>query len=145
VEKLKTPKWGSLGQGRYMLAKNPYAKYANNKINTASGEELTLMLYDGALKFCNQAIIALENNNIEKANNLLIRVQDILQEFQITLDRRFPISEELFRIYDFLIARIMEANLKKDIAIIEEVLGFIRQLRETWKQAMLLSRKQQST
>ena len=126
-----------------MVAKNPYAKYASNKINTASGEELTLMLYDGALKFCNQAIIALENKDLQKANNLLIRVQDILQEFQITLDRRYPISEDLFNLYDFLIDRTMTANLKKDIAIIEEVIGFIRQMRETWKQAMLLARKQQ--
>ena len=125
-----------------MLAKNPYAKYANNKINTASGEELTLMLYDGALKFCNQAIIALENKDLQKANNLLIRVQDILQEFQITLDRRYPIAEDLFNLYDFLIDRTMTANLKKDPVIIEEIIGFIREMRETWKQAMLLARRQ---
>ena len=125
-----------------MVARNPYAKYASNKISTASGEELTLMLYDGALKFCNQAIIALENKDLQKANNLLLRVQDILQEFQITLDRRYAISEDLYNLYDFLIDRSIAANLKKDVAIIEEIIGFIRQMRETWKQAMILSRKQ---
>jgi len=121
--------------------KNPYAKYADNKISTASGEELTLMLYDGALKFCNQAIISLENKDLEKTNILLIRVGDILQEFQITLDRKYAISEDLYNLYGFLIERVVEANLKKDKAIIEEVMNFIRQLRETWKQAMIISRQ----
>lgn len=125
-----------------MIARNnPYEKYANNKISTASGEELTLMLYDGALKFCNQALVSLENKDLEKTNALLMRVGDILQEFQVTLDRKYEISEDLYNLYGFLIERIVEANLKKDKAIVEEVMGFIRQLRETWKQAMLLSRQ----
>jgi flagellar protein FliS len=66
---------------------NPYDKYLENKIATAAPEELTLMLYEGALKFCNQAITALEAQDLEKGGALIIRVENIIREFQLTLDR----------------------------------------------------------
>jgi len=123
-----------------MAVQNPYEKYKSNIVFTASKEELTLMLYDGALKFCNQAITALDNNEIERANELIIKVENIIREFQLTLSRDFDISQYFDSMYTYLYDRLIEANLKKDKSILEEVRGFIRELRDTWKDAMKLAR-----
>ena len=125
-----------------MAVANPYSKYSNNKIFTASKEELTLMLYEGGLKFCNQAIIAIENKELDKANEAIVRVQNIIREFQITLDMQYEISQNLASIYEYLYRRLLESNLKKDIEIIIEVRDFIRQLRDTWKEAMVIAKQQ---
>ncbi len=127
-----------------MATQNPYEKLKENATLTATKEELTLMLYDGALKFCNQAIIAIENKNIEKAHTLILKVQNIIREFQITLDRSFDVSNNLASIYDYLHARLVEANLNKKIEILNEVRDFLRELRDTWKEAMQLAKQQQA-
>lgn len=124
------------------MLKNPYSNYSNNKIFTASKEELTLMLYEGALKFANQAIIALENKDMEKTNTLIVRVQDIIREFQITLNRSYPISEKLYNLYDYLYRRLIEGNMKKDKEILSEVRDFLRDFRDLWKEAMVLAKNQ---
>lgn len=126
-----------------MAVNNPYSKYNDNKVFLASKEDLTLMLYDGAVKFCNQGLIALENGDNIKANESIIRVQNIIREFQITLDRKYEISAELDRLYDYIYRRLVEANLKKDIEILTESRDFIRDLRDTWKESMLIARKGQ--
>ncbi|HAL02722.1 MAG TPA: flagellar export chaperone FliS, partial [Lachnospiraceae bacterium] len=84
---------------------NPYAQYKNSKILTASPAELTLMLYEGAIKFGNIAIEAIENKEIEKAHNNIIRVQKIIDEFRATLNRKYPVAEEFDKIYRYLLRR----------------------------------------
>lgn len=122
------------------MVNNPYEKYKNNAIFTATPEELTLMLYEGALKFCNQALAALEGQDVTRAHDLIIRVQDIIREFQITLDMKYEISAQLNVLYDYLFDRLVQANIKKDAAILEEVRGHLRDMRDTWREAMKLSR-----
>ncbi len=119
-----------------MLGKNGYAAYANSKIATATPGDLTLMLYDGAIKFCNIAIMGLEENNLEKAHNNIIKVENIITEFQITLNRKYPVAEDFDAIYKYLKERLVEANVKKDKEILEEVLEHLRSLRDTWKEVM---------
>jgi len=119
-----------------MAVKNPYATYANNKIMTASPAELTLMLYDGAIKFCNIALVAVEKQEIEKAHNNIIKTQNIIVEFQATLDEKYPVAEDFNRVYEYLRERLVEANLKKDAEILEEVLQHLRTMRDTWKEVM---------
>lgn len=121
---------------------NPYDKYRQNSVFTASGEELTLMLYEGALKFCNQAMIALENKEYAKTNEMILKVENIIREFQITLDKKYEISEQLNTIYDYLHERLVKANMEKDLEILEEVRSHLRELRDTWKEAMKISRQQ---
>jgi flagellar protein FliS len=123
-------------------AKNLYAKYEDNNIFTSSKEELTLMLYEGGLKFTNQAIVAVENKEIEKAHNLIIRVEDIVREFQMTLDFKYEISNNFNQLYDYMHQRLMDANMKKDAAILTEVRDMFRDLRDTWKEAMALAKQQ---
>ena len=119
-----------------MALPNAYAQYNNSKILTASPAELTLMLYDGAIKFANIAVMGMEQNDIQKAHNNIIRVQRIIEEFRNTLDRKYPVAEDFDRIYVYLLKRLYEANVKKDKEIMEEVLTHLRSMRDTWIQVM---------
>jgi len=115
---------------------NPYAQYQNSKILTASPAELTLMLYEGAIKFGNIAIEAIENKDVEKAHNNIIRVQKIIDEFRATLNRKYPVAEEFDKIYRYLLRRLLEANATKDEEIMKEVVEHLRSMRDNWKEVM---------
>ena len=119
-----------------MLANQGYAAYANNKIMTASPAELTLMLSEGAIKFANLAIAGMETNDIEKAHTNIIKVERIIEEFQSTLDHKYPVAKDFDEVYNYLMMRLREANLKKDKEIMEEVLKHLRTMRDTWKEVM---------
>lgn len=123
-----------------MLANRGYGAYANNKITTASGADLTLMLYEGAIKFCNIAIVAVENKEIEKAHINIVKTQKILEEFKITLDHKYATAKDFEKVYDYLLWRLREANLKKDKEVLEEVLKHLRTMRDTWKEVMKLTK-----
>ena len=122
-----------------MLANQGYAAYANNKVMTASPAELTLMLYDGAIKFCNLAINAVEEKNIEKAHINIVKVEHIVEEFQATLDHKYPVARDFDEVYTYLMQKLREANIKKDKEILEEVLKHLRTMRDTWKEVMRLA------
>lgn len=126
-----------------MLTNQGYAAYANNKVMTASPAELTLMLYEGAIKFCNIAIEAVAEKDIEKAHNNIVKVENIIEEFQSTLNHKYPVAKDFDEVYTYLMARLREANLKKDKEILEEVLKHLRTMRDTWKEVMRLSKVQQ--
>lgn len=119
-----------------MALPNPYAQYNNSKILTASPAELTLMLYEGAIKFCNIAIVAIEKKDMEKANYNIKRVQKIVDEFRATLDMKYPVAEDFDRVYIYLQRRLLEANVSKDKEIMEEVATHLRSMRDTWKEVM---------
>ena len=123
-----------------MADNQAYAQYNNSKIMTASPAELSLMLYEGAIKFCNIAILGIEQKNIEKAHINIVKANNIIMEFQITLDRKYPVAQEFGNVYDYIYNRLVEANMKKDKEIIEEVLLHLRGLRDTWKEVMRLTK-----
>lgn len=114
-------------------------QYQRNAIQTASPAKLTLMLFDGAIKFSNIAIEGIEEGNIEKAHNNIIKVQNIIVEFRATLDFKYPVAQEFDKVYDYIYRRLVEANMKKDKEIMEEVLRHIRTMRDTWKEVMKLN------
>jgi flagellar protein FliS len=117
-------------------------QYKENSIYTASPEELTLMLYNGLIKFIMQAQMAIDEKNIEKAHNCIIRAENIIVEFQATLDKGYDVSNNLLLIYDYMNRRLMDASIKKDKEILNEVLGFAKDLRDTWTQAMKIAKQQ---
>ncbi len=121
-------------------ANKAYAAYASNKILTASPAELTLMLYEGAIKFANIAIAAMENNDVEKAHNNVIKVRNIILEFQSTLNYDYPVAQDFNNVYEYLKFRLTEANLHKEPEIMEEILGHLRTMRDTWKEVMELNK-----
>lgn len=119
-----------------MPARNPFAEYTQSKILTASPAEVTLMLYEGAIKFCNIAIIAIENGETEKAHVNIKKTQRIIEEFRNTLDHKYEVAKDFDNIYIYLLQRLLEANMTKDKAILEEVNMHLRSVRDTWKEVM---------
>lgn len=119
-----------------MALPNAYAQYNNSKILTASPAELTLMLYEGAIKFCNIAILAIEQKNIEKAHTNIIKTERIIDYFRQTLDMSYPVAEDFERVYSYLSRRLTEANVKKDKDILEEVNQHLHTMRDTWNEVM---------
>lgn len=125
-----------------MQPKNPYSMYANNSINTATNYELTLMLYDGAIKFGNKSIDALKAKNYEQSNMYNQRVQDIIRELQITLDRKNPIWKQYNQLYEYIHSRLVVSNADKDISAMEEAVELLREFRDMWKQGMQIIKTQ---
>ena len=112
---------------------NPYNTYKQNTVKMASKEQLLLMLVDGAVKYTKIARLAIEKNDIARAHTELIRVQDIFTELMVTLDTNAGQTyEDLFRVYEYIKSRLVQANIKKDVAIIDEVLPLIENVRDTW-------------
>ncbi|MCI8890205.1 MAG: flagellar export chaperone FliS [Eubacterium sp.] len=127
-----------------MLKNNAYTAYATNKILTATPAELTLMLYEGAIKFCNIAVKAIEDKDIEKAHTNIVKAEKIIEEFQATLNHKYEVAKDFDNVYNYLRDRLIQANMKKDKEILDEVLGHLRTMRDTWKEVMRLANTQQS-
>lgn len=119
---------------------NTVNAYQRNAILTASPAELTLMLYDGAIKFCNIAIMAIEKKDYMKANDNLKRAQAIISELRATLDHKYEVWEDFDRVYEFIYHVLVEANIKKDVELVDIALKHIREMRDTWKEVMRLNK-----
>lgn len=122
-----------------MATPSAYTQYNNSKIMTASPAELTLMLYEGAVKFCNVAIVAIEHQDIQKAHNNIVKTQKIIDYLRQTLDMKYPVAQDFENIYVYLSQRLVEANMKKDKEILEEVNGHLHSVRDTWKEVMRIN------
>ena len=118
-----------------MMSKQVEA-YQNNAVNTASGPQLTLMLYNGCIKFIKQGMKALEEKDYETKNTNLQKAQSIIQELMITLDRNVEISNQLLPLYEFIHYQLQQGNLKNDLSCLEEALEFVTEFRDTWKEVM---------
>ena len=114
--------------------------YQKNAIMTASKAELTLMLYDGAIKFCNIALSGFEKKEYEKINTNLKKAQAIITEFRATLDCKYPVREDFERVYDYIYRCLIDANIHKDEEKLQEALKYIREMRDTWKEVMRLNK-----
>jgi len=123
-----------------MALPNAFAQYNNNKIMTASPAELTLMLYEGAIKFCNIAIDAAEQKNVMKAHSNIVKVENIIAYLRNTLYMQYAVAKEYDRMYDYLQRRLFQANMKKDVEILKEVNTHLRSIRDTWKEVMRINR-----
>ena len=122
------------------MNQNTINAYQRNAILTASPAELTLMLYDGAIKFCNIAIMAIEKQDMEKAHVNLKKAQAIITEFRATLDCKYPVWEDFERVYDYIYRCLIDANIHKDEEKLQEALKYIREMRDTWKEVMRLNK-----
>lgn len=120
---------------------NPYQAYQQNSAMTASPQELTLMLYNGSLKFIRIARKAMIENNFEVKNTNMIKAQAIVQELRITLNQDIEMSKNLEQLYEYIYSRLIDANMKNDLEILEEAEGYMIELRDTWKQVMELVKK----
>jgi len=122
-----------------MMTANAYQQYKNQSINTMTGGELLIMLYDELIKRVKQAEMAIDSQKAENANDSLQRAQDIIQYLMATLDDQYEIAKSLRALYDFFYAQLVKANINKDAEILRELLPMLIELRSTWKEADKLS------
>lgn len=118
------------------MINNAAMAYGARKIETASPAELTLMLYEGAIKFCNIAMDAIEKRNYEKANTNIQKARNIIVELKTTLNHKYPVADDFDLIYDYIFQKLVDANVKKDSEALEEALNQIRDMRDIWKEIM---------
>ena len=119
---------------------NAASLYQGAAINTASPAELTLMLYNGAIKFCNLALIGIEEEDIMKAHNNLMKAQKIIRELQATLNFKYEVSKDFDLIYTRILNNLLAANIKKDVDKLNEALEDIRGIRDVWTQVMKVAK-----
>lgn len=118
------------------MVNNAALAYSTRKVETASPAELTLMLYEGAIKFCNIALTAIEKKDYEKANLNIQKARRIIVELQTTLDHQYKVADDFELIYDYIFHKLIEANVKKDPEALTEALSQIRDMRDVWKEVM---------
>ena len=119
---------------------NAAEAYKRQQVLTATPEALTLMLYNGCLKFINEGTEAIEKKDYEEANNSLQKAQNIITEFRVTLNMEYEISHQLLPLYNYVYDRLVEANMKSDLAQLDEAKNIITELRDAWAQAMKKAR-----
>ena len=117
--------------------------YKTQQVMTASPEELTLMLYNGAIRFVNESIQATQLGNLEKANAANLRAQDIVREFMSTLDMQYELSQNWMALYQFIEQSLIQGNVKKQVQPLEDAKAILVDLRTTWAEAMKLAKGQQ--
>ena len=115
---------------------NPQAaqNYLKTKVFTATPEQLQLMLYDGAIRFGEQARAALEAKNYEQSYNMIARVQRIITEMNSSLkhDVAPELCKKLASLYNYIYRRLVEANVDHTVKSLDEALTLLRYQRETW-------------
>ncbi|MBE6094626.1 MAG: flagellar export chaperone FliS [Schwartzia sp.] len=119
---------------------NAAEAYKRQQVLTATPEALTLMLYNGALRFMTEGREAIEKKDYEEANNSLQKAQNIITEFRVTLNMEYEISHQLLPLYNYVYDRLVEANMKSDLAQLDEAKNIITELRDAWAQAMKKAR-----
>ena len=121
---------------------NAAEAYKRQQILTATPEALTLMLYNGALRFMTEGREALEKKDFEEANTALQKAQNTITEFRVTLNMEYDIAHQLMPLYNYVYDRLVEANLKSDVEKIDEAKHIISELRDAWAKAMVKARKE---
>jgi flagellar protein FliS len=124
-----------------MYGNNGYNVYKNNSVNYASKEQLLLMLLDGAVKYSKIGRQAILDKDIKKAHENITRTEDIFTELMVSLDiNGGEWAKQIFAVYEFIKHQLMQANIKKDVAIMDEVIPLIEDIRNTWYEADKLSK-----
>lgn len=124
-----------MGECRYMIVKQ-LETYQNNAVTTASGPHLTMMLYNGCIKFIKQSIKALENNDFETKNTNIQKAQNIIQELMITLNPEIELSQQMLPLYEYINYNLQQGNVKNEVQPLEEALLYVTDFRNTWKDVM---------
>jgi flagellar protein FliS len=125
-----------------MQSSNAYNTYKNNSVNHASKDQLLLMLVEGAVKFAKTSRQAILDKDIQRAHENSIKAQNIFYELMISLDveKGGEWAANLYKVYDFLIVRLRDANMKKSVEIMNEIMPIIEDVRDTWNEAYKLSK-----
>lgn len=124
-----------------MYSQKPHEAYRHNSVNTATGGELTLMLYNGCIKFIKQAKRNIEDSAFEAKNTNIQKAQKIIRELMVTLNPEMDLTKQMMPLYEFIMNCLQEANMKNDLDKLDEALELVQDFRDTWKQVILQNRK----
>jgi flagellar protein FliS len=113
--------------------------YKNQQVMTSSPQQLTLLLYNGALRFLTESILAMEQGDIPKSHQANLRVQDIVSEFVRTLDMKYELSKSWAQLYEYTEYCLIQGNIKKDIKQLHQAKGMLEEMRDAWMEAMKLT------
>ena len=122
--------------------RNAHNEYQSNHVETADQKQLIVMLYDGAIKFLDKALLTIENyKKYDDANRNILRAQDIITELMVSLDmdRGGEIAENLLNLYSYMKKELLEANVKKEKKGVEQVIKMLRELKEAWEKMEVVS------
>ncbi len=119
------------------MSMNAYQTYKKTQVSTASQGELIVMLFDGAIRFTNQAKDFIEAQDFANANEKIVRTENIISELISSLDMEVgEMAQNLYQLYTFVYEHLVQANIKKDPSLLDEVLGLLMDLRDTWRQVV---------
>lgn len=121
---------------------NAYSAYKKQSITTLTPMEIVVRLYDEAEKQINKAIIFIGNKDYAGANTSLQKSQDIVNALRSVLDMSIPISTQLDALYDFFNRQLIEANVKKDVEILKQMLPQLAELRDAFAQVAAMPKDQ---
>lgn len=124
-----------------MAVSTMQSAYKQNALNTASPGELTLMLYNGCLKFIHQADKAMVEQDVERRNTYLTKAQNIIRELMVTLKAEDEVGKNMYRMYEFILSKLIDANVKNDQQALKDAEGFVVDFRDTWKQVIQIDRQ----
>ncbi len=124
-----------------MAMRNPYANYQQKNVQTKTPGELTLMLYEGCIKFIKRGEKAIDEGNVEAKNENLIKAQNIIRELMVTLKVETDVARNMLQMYDFILSRLLDANTKNDVKALKEAERFVVEFRDTWKEVIKIDRK----
>ncbi len=143
VPRINTPR-SSVGRMNPGSATNAptTVQYLERKVMTSTPQELTLMLYEGAVKFIKQAQIYNKEGNIQKTSNSILKAHAIYSELNSTLDMSYDISKELEQLYEFMLSSLEKANIKKDGKILDDILPLAEDFCVMWKDAMAAAKQE---
>lgn len=119
-----------------MINSNPYATYKQQDLETCGKEELVGKLLGAAALSLKMAVLSIGDKKYDKANNDMIKAQTIVVNLKNSLDKRQDVSKGLDTLYEYMLRRLVEANMKKDTEILNEISGILFELRDTWNEAM---------
>ena len=128
-----------------MALPGAYSQYNNSKVLTASPAELTLMLYEGIIKFTNIAVVAIEEKDYSKANTNIIKAERIVDHLSATLNDKYPVAQEFRNVYGAIMQELIQGNIKKDVDELNRALEYSRMIRDTWKEVLKVSERGNAT
>lgn len=111
-------------------------QYLQTQVQTASPGELTLMLYNGCIRFIKQAIACMERHDIAGKHANFVRAQNIVEELQATLNMKYDIAQQLGSLYEFIQTKLSDANVKMDAEVAYYCVSMLTELRDTWFEAV---------
>ena len=126
-----------------MQLNNPYAQYKEQSLSTLAPGEVLVKLFDELLKQCRLSVIGVERGDLAAANEAFMKAQTIVSTLASSLDMRYPISQSLRDMYIFWAQQLMQANLRKDTEIVQDLLPLMKDLRDSFDEAEKINRMKQ--